>query len=116
MRLHPILGYTKLHTGTDLSVGDGWVYAVDGGVVIKAESNTAYGNMSVIDHGTGGVTTLYAHQASMQVGVGEQVSKGQRIGRIGATGYATGPHLHFEVRLNGQPVDPWPYIENAPPP
>jgi murein DD-endopeptidase MepM/ murein hydrolase activator NlpD len=114
MRLHPILGYTKLHTGADLSVGDGWVYAADTGVVLKAEFNSAYGNMSVIDHGASGVTTLYAHQATMQVRVGDRVTKGQRIGRIGSTGYSTGPHLHFEVRLNGQPVDPWPYIKDAP--
>jgi murein DD-endopeptidase MepM/ murein hydrolase activator NlpD len=116
MRFHPILKYTKLHTGTDLGVGDGWVYAADAGVVIKAEFNSAYGNMTVIDHGTRSLSTLYAHQSSMAVGPGDQVSKGQRIGRIGSTGYSTGPHLHFEVRINGQPVDPWPYIQNAPMP
>jgi len=119
IRFHPILRYTKLHTGTDLSVGDGWVYAADAGVVIQAGFNSAYGNMTVIDHGsTGGhgVTTLYAHQSSMLVQPGDTVTKGQRIGRIGSTGYSTGPHLHFEVRIDGQPVDPWPYIADAPVP
>jgi murein DD-endopeptidase MepM/ murein hydrolase activator NlpD len=116
MRFHPILRYTKLHTGIDIGVGDGWVYAADAGVVIKAEFNSAYGNMTVIDHGTKGISTLYAHQSSMAVGPGARVTKGQRIGRIGSTGYSTGPHLHFEVRINGQPVDPWPYIKDAPMP
>ena len=119
IRFHPILRYTKLHTGTDLSVGDGWVYAADAGVVIQAGFNSAYGNMTVIDHGsTGGhgVTTLYAHQSSMLVQPGDTVTKGQRVGRIGSTGYSTGPHLHFEVRIDGQPVDPWPYIADAPVP
>jgi murein DD-endopeptidase MepM/ murein hydrolase activator NlpD len=119
MRMHPILHYVKLHTGTDFSVADGISYAADDGVVLITEFNVAYGNMTVIDHGTvGGVhmTTLYAHQAAFGVRPGDRVVKGQPIGVIGATGYATGPHLHFEVRINGNPVDPAPFLMNAPPP
>ncbi|HSK27597.1 MAG TPA: M23 family metallopeptidase, partial [Jiangellales bacterium] len=116
-RRHPILGYVKLHTGTDLGRGDGWVYAADDGVVVEARFQTAYGNMTVIDHGRlagRSLTTVYAHQSTFLVAPGTVVRKGQRIGLIGSTGYSTGPHLHFEVRLDGQPVDPWPSIRTAP--
>jgi murein DD-endopeptidase MepM/ murein hydrolase activator NlpD len=119
MRMHPILHYVKLHTGTDFSVADGISYAADDGVVLITEYNVAYGNMTVIDHGTvGGVhmTTLYAHHAAFGVHPGDRVVKGQPIGVIGDTGYATGPHLHFEVRINGEPVDPAPFLKNAPAP
>jgi murein DD-endopeptidase MepM/ murein hydrolase activator NlpD len=77
----------------------------------------AYGNMTLIDHGVvGGVhmTTLYAHQKAFGVKPGDRVTKGQPIGLIGDTGYATGPHLHFEVRIDGAPVDPAPYLVKAP--
>jgi murein DD-endopeptidase MepM/ murein hydrolase activator NlpD len=116
-RLHPILHYVKLHTGEDFGKGDGIVYAADDGVVLITELNTAYGNMTVIDHGTIGglrVTTLYAHQAAFGVHPGDRVRKGQPIGVIGATGYATGPHLHFEVRIDGSPLDPAPFLVRAP--
>jgi murein DD-endopeptidase MepM/ murein hydrolase activator NlpD len=116
-RLHPILGYVKLHTGVDLGRGDGWVYAADDGVVVQARFQTAYGNMTVLDHGSlggRGLTTVYAHQATFLVEPGDVVRKGQRIGLIGSTGYSTGPHLHFEVRLDGRPTDPWPSIRTAP--
>ena len=86
MRMHPILHYVKLHTGTDFSVADGISYAADDGVVLITEYNVAYGNMTVIDHGTvGGVhmTTLYAHQAAFGVHPGDRVVKGQPIGVIG---------------------------------
>jgi murein DD-endopeptidase MepM/ murein hydrolase activator NlpD len=119
MRMHPILHYVKLHTGTDFSVADGISYAADDGVVLITEYNVAYGNMTVIDHGTvGGVhmTTLYAHQAAFGVHPGDRVVKGQPIGVIGDTGYATGPHLHFEVRIDGNPVDPAPFLKSSPPP
>ena len=95
-----------MHTGTDFSAGDGLVYAADDGVVLFTEYNTAYGNMTVIDHGKIGglrMTTLYAHQSAVGVKPGDAVIKGQAIGVIGSTGYATGPHLHFEVRINGEP-------------
>jgi len=113
IRRHPITGVVKLHTGTDLSPGDGYVYAADMGTVVKAEWNRAYGYMTVIDHGHG-VTTLYAHQATMYVRTGDRVGQGIRIGVVGSTGYSTGPHLHFEVRRDGVPVDPWPLIWDAP--
>ncbi|MDQ1629272.1 MAG: hypothetical protein QOI54_3016 [Actinomycetota bacterium] len=117
MRYHPILHYVKLHTGTDFAAADGVAHAADDGVVLLTEYNVAYGNMTVIDHGTIGglhVTTLYAHQSAFAVAPGDRVSKGQVIGLIGATGYATGPHLHFEVRIDGRPTDPAPWIEAAP--
>jgi murein DD-endopeptidase MepM/ murein hydrolase activator NlpD len=119
MRMHPILHYVKLHTGIDFAVADGVSYAADDGVVLLTEFNVAYGNMTVIDHGTvGGVhmTTLYAHQAAFGVRPGDHVVKGQPIGVIGETGYATGPHLHFEVRINGGVVNPAPFLVNAPMP
>ncbi len=109
MRLHPILGYWKLHTGVDFGHGDQTVRAADDGVVIMTAYNTAYGNLTVVDHGyLDGhlVATLYAHQTAFQVKVGQRVRKGQQIGVIGSTGYSTGPHLHFEVRVDGAPVDP----------
>jgi murein DD-endopeptidase MepM/ murein hydrolase activator NlpD len=118
-RMHPILHYVKLHTGIDFAVADGISYAADDGVVLITEFNVAYGNMTVIDHGTvGGVhmTTLYAHQAAFGVRPGDRVIKGQPIGVIGETGYATGPHLHFEVRINGGVVNPAPFLANAPMP
>ena len=115
-RLHPILRYVKLHTGIDFAAGDGIVYAADEGVVLFTEYNEAYGNMTVVDHGSvGGVrmTTLYAHQAAVGVKAGDRVLKGQPIGVIGSTGYATGPHLHFEVRVDGEPLDPGPFLTTA---
>jgi murein DD-endopeptidase MepM/ murein hydrolase activator NlpD len=117
MRLHPILGYVKMHTGLDFARGDGLIYAADSGTVIEAKWNNAYGNMVIIDHGDlhgQRLTTVYAHQRDLIVSPGQRVEKGQVIGNIGATGYATGPHLHFEVRLDGQHTDPSPWIADAP--
>lgn len=116
-RFHPILHYVKVHTGSDFSRGDGLVYAADAGTVLMTELNVAYGNMTVVDHGTIGglrVATLYAHQAAFAVKPGDRVGKGQPIGVIGSTGYSTGPHLHFEVRINGKPLDPAPFLVKAP--
>jgi murein DD-endopeptidase MepM/ murein hydrolase activator NlpD len=113
MRFHPILHYTKLHTGTDFGRADDTVYAADDGVVLFTVANTAYGNMTVIDHGLidgRSITTMYAHQARFLVKEGQRVTKGQPIGVIGATGYATGPHLHFEVRDAGTVEDPMPWL------
>jgi len=115
-RLHPILNYVKVHTGTDLGIGDGVAYAADSGVVLLTEFNVAYGNMTVIDHGKVGglrIATLYAHQSAIGVEPGDPVDKGQAIGIIGSTGYSTGPHLHFEVRVDGEPLDPTPFLEDA---
>ena len=113
MRFHPILHYTKLHTGTDFGRGDDTVYAADDGVVLFTVANTAYGNMTVIDHGLidgKSITTMYAHQARFLVKEGQQVKKGQPIGVIGSTGYSTGPHLHFEVREAGTVANPMPWL------
>lgn len=109
-RLHPVLKYEKLHTGVDIGAGyNANIIAAASGTVITATYNSAYGNYVVIDHG-GGVCTLYAHQSSMAVGVGQYVNAGQVIGYVGSTGYSTGPHLHFEVIVNGSTVDPLGYI------
>lgn len=115
-RLHPILRYVKIHTGLDIGAGDGIAYAADDGVVLFTEFNVAYGNMTVVDHGRIGglrITTLYAHQAAVGVKPGDRVVKGQAIGVIGSTGYSTGPHLHFEVRVNGEPLDPAPFLAGS---
>jgi murein DD-endopeptidase MepM/ murein hydrolase activator NlpD len=116
-RMHPILHYVKIHTGIDFAAADGVAYAADDGVVLITEYNVAYGNMTVIDHGTIGgrhITTMYAHQAAFGVRPGDRVRKGQPIGVIGSTGYATGPHLHFEVRVDGSPIDPAPFLVDSP--
>lgn len=114
MRTHPITGVYKLHTGVDVSapMGANFVAANDG-IVIKAEYNSAYGNMVIIDHG-GGVSTLYAHGSEIMVKVGDYVKRGETVVlKVGSTGYSTGPHAHFEVRLNGVTTDPLPYITNG---
>ncbi len=110
MRTHPITGVYKLHTGTDISAPMGTDFiAANDGVVAKAEYNYAYGNMVMINHG-GGVSTLYAHGSQILVEVGQSVTRGEPILKVGSTGYSTGPHAHFEVRINGQYTDPMPYI------
>lgn len=110
MRTHPITGVYKLHTGTDIVAPLGASFiAVNDGVVVKSEMNTAYGNMIMINHG-GGVSTLYAHGQERLVEVGQEVKRGDEVLKVGSTGYSTGPHAHFEVRINGQYVDPIPYI------
>jgi murein DD-endopeptidase MepM/ murein hydrolase activator NlpD len=113
MRYHPILHYTKLHTGIDFGHDDNVIQAADDGVVIMTVFNRAYGNMTVIDHGTidgRHITTFYGHQSRFLVKEGQRVKKGDVIGVIGATGYATGPHLHFEVRDDGAVEDPAPWL------
>jgi len=108
-RIHPIFHVRKFHTGIDIGVGYGTpIHAADGGRVIYATWMTGYGNTTIIDHGSG-ISTLYAHQSSILISSGS-VTKGQVIGYVGATGYATGPHLHFEVRINGNPVNPLGYL------
>jgi murein DD-endopeptidase MepM/ murein hydrolase activator NlpD len=105
-RYHPVLHRTRMHTGVDIGAGHGSaIYAADGGEVIFAGYRNGYGNTVLVDHG-GGVVTLYGHCSSLGVSVGQSVRKGQVIARVGSTGLATGPHLHFEVRRNGTPVDP----------
>ena len=113
MRTHPITGVYKLHTGVDISapMGANFIAANDG-IVTKAGYNSAYGNMVIIDHG-GGVSTLYAHGSEILVQVGQTVKRGEVVLKVGSTGYSTGPHAHFEVRLNGVVTDPMPYITNG---
>jgi murein DD-endopeptidase MepM/ murein hydrolase activator NlpD len=109
-RMHPIFHTRKFHTGIDIAAPYGApIHAADGGTVIYAAAMSGYGNVIVIDHG-GGLSTLYAHQSSFAVGPGSTVSRGQVIGYVGMTGYTTGPHLHFEVRVHGAPVDPLAYL------
>lgn len=109
-RIHPILGYSKLHTGVDLSASTGVdVLAADGGTVIKSRYNSSYGNYVAIDHGNG-MVTLYAHMSQRLVSVGQTVSAGQVIGKVGSTGNSTGPHLHFEVMVNGSYQNPMSYF------
>ncbi len=109
-RVHPIFGTQRLHTGIDIGAdyGDA-IRAADGGVVIHADWMGGYGNAVIIDHGNG-ISTLYAHNSQLLVDEGQTVAKGQTVARCGSTGYSTGPHLHFEVRQNGSPVNPLNYL------
>lgn len=110
MRVHPITGVYKLHTGIDIPAPIGTNFlAANEGIVVKASYNSAYGNMVMVDHG-GGVSTLYAHGDEIMVTLGQTVKKGDVVLKTGNTGNSTGPHAHFEVRINGTPVDPLPYV------
>jgi murein DD-endopeptidase MepM/ murein hydrolase activator NlpD len=105
-RIHPILKVKKLHTGMDFGAPSGTkIVAANDGTVIKAGWNNSYGYMVMIDHG-GGIVTLYAHNSSLVVKTGDVVSRGQLISYSGSTGMSTGPHLHFEVRVNGEYQNP----------
>jgi murein DD-endopeptidase MepM/ murein hydrolase activator NlpD len=110
-RTHPIFGDSRLHTGVDIGAPYGSsVFAASGGSVVFAGTMSGYGNAIVVDHG-GGVATTYNHLSGFSVSGGASVSRGQTIGSVGCTGYCTGPHLHFEVRIGGSPVDPMPYLQ-----
>ncbi len=109
-RMHPILRKRKFHTGIDISAGMGTpIAASDYAVVIFSGRNGGYGLMITLDHGAG-ISTVYAHCSRLLVTKGQTVSKGQTIAKVGSTGLSTGPHLHFEVRKDGVPVDPLNYI------
>ncbi len=110
LRMHPILGYSRMHSGVDMSAAHGQeIKAGASGRVILASVYGGYGNTIIVDHG-GGMTTLYAHQSAFNVSYGDQVGAGDIIGYVGSTGLSTGPHLHFEVRLFGTPVNPADYL------
>lgn len=109
-RIHPIHGYSLMHNGVDMNGDTGQpIAAAASGTVIFAGVKGGYGNSVMIDHG-GGMVTLYAHQSKMAVTAGDSVTSGQTIGYVGSTGVSTGPHLHFEVRINGNPVNPARYL------
>lgn len=109
-RVHPIFGTTIYHSGMDIGVDYGTpIHAADSGTVIYSGWISGYGNAVIIDHG-GGVQTLYGHNQSLNVSEGESVSKGSVIAYAGSTGNSTGPHCHFEVRVNGEPADPMAYL------
>lgn len=111
-RIHPIYHVNKLHTGIDIggaAYGAPFV-AADDGTVILARYYGGYGNCVIIDHG-GGISTLYGHGSAIYVKEGQKVKRGQNVLAIGSSGVSTGKHAHFEVRVNGNPVDPLPYIK-----
>lgn len=109
-RVHPILGTVRMHNGVDMHADYGTpIKAGAAGEVVWAGWREGYGNTVIIDHGNQ-YATLYAHQSVVHVGLGETVSAGQTVGEVGSTGLSTGPHLHFEVRLLGVPVDPVPHL------
>jgi murein DD-endopeptidase MepM/ murein hydrolase activator NlpD len=111
MRRHPILGVVRMHTGIDLVAPYGaLVKAGDGGQIIQAGYDGGYGYSIMVYHG-GGFATVYGHLSRILVAVGQNVSRGQVIGLVGATGLATGPHLHFEVRINGAAQNPLEYLQ-----
>ena len=110
-RLHPVLGVVRPHDGIDISAPSGAnVIAAGDGTVIYSGWNSGYGNCIMIDHG-GGYVTLYGHASSLLVSKGDKVARGQSIMKIGMTGLATGPHLHFEVEINGTAVEPTQYLK-----
>lgn len=110
-RTHPVTGQQKLHTGTDFGSSYGTpVKASKGGKVVLSGTYGGYGNTVIIDHG-GGIQTLYAHNSSLVVKSGQTVKQGDVISKVGSTGVSTGPHLHFELRVNGTPQNPMNYIK-----
>ncbi|MBE3519472.1 MAG: peptidoglycan DD-metalloendopeptidase family protein [Firmicutes bacterium] len=109
-RIHPILGDARFHAGIDIAAGYGTpIRAAEDGRVLVARYEGGYGNYVVLDHG-GGISTVYAHCQSLLVKVGQEVTRGQVIAKVGSTGLSTGPHLHFEVRVQGQPTNPLNYL------
>lgn len=109
-RTHPIFGNARFHSGLDIGGDYGMpIHAAQSGIVIEAGWIGGYGNTIMIEHG-GGIVTLYGHNESLAVGVGQYVNQGDVIAYCGSTGNSTGPHCHFEVRVGGEPVSPWDYL------
>lgn len=113
MRYHPTLYVWRMHSGIDIGGADYGtdILAADGGVVSVATYGSGYGNYVMINHGNG-IMTLYAHMSKYYVSVGDVVKQGDVIGAVGSTGVSTGPHIHFEIRINGSTVDPLQYFSN----
>lgn len=112
-RRHPIFGVRSMHSGIDLAAPRGTaIKASEGGLVIYAGWYGGYGRVVIVDHSKG-YTTLYAHLDRIAVNVGDRISQGKTVGYEGATGYATGPHLHFEIRSNGKPQNPVYYLKES---
>ena len=110
-RSNPISGKRELHSGLDLKATYGTdIVAAESGTVIYSGNRGGYGKTVIIDHG-GGMTTLYGHNSQLVVSTGQQVTRGQVIAKAGSTGYSTGVHAHFEVRINGKTTDPAPYLQ-----
>jgi murein DD-endopeptidase MepM/ murein hydrolase activator NlpD len=113
-RLDPFSGEGAFHTGVDVAADYGEpVHVTADGVVISAETHAGYGRVVVVDHGFG-TTTLYAHLSSYAVVAGTHVRRGEVIGYAGISGRSTGPHVHYEVRVNNAPVNPWRYMKTLP--
>ena len=109
-RIHPVLGVKSMHTGIDIPAPTGTpAVAVDSGTVISAGYQGSYGNTVMIRHDNG-LVSLYAHNSALVVSVGDRVEKGQVVSKIGSTGRSTGPHLHFEIRVNGTAQNPLNYL------
>ncbi len=109
-RIHPVYGTRKLHAGLDVGAPGGTpITATSAGIVIFAGWRGGYGNTVIVDHG-GGVTSLYAHMSQIGIAENATVNRGDVLGLVGATGTATGNHLHFEIRVGGEPTDPAPYL------
>ncbi len=113
-RVHPIFHSRRFHSGIDFGAGRGTpIHAADGGTVIHAGWQGGYGKAVIINHGSSrghNLSTLYGHMSRVAVRAGQHVSKGQVVGYVGSTGFSTGPHLHFEVRQNGKPVNPMGFL------
>lgn len=111
-RSSPISGKSEFHTGVDLKATMGTdIVAAEAGTVIFSGNKGGYGKTIIIDHGNG-ISTLYAHNSQLVVSVGQTVQRGQVVSKAGTTGYSTGVHLHFEVRINGKHTNPLPYISS----
>jgi murein DD-endopeptidase MepM/ murein hydrolase activator NlpD len=113
-RLDPFSGEGAFHTGVDVSADYGAsVHATADGIITIAENHAGYGRLVVIDHGFG-ITTWYAHLSSFSAIAGARVKRGEVVGYTGISGRSTGPHVHYEVRVNNAPVNPWRYMRSTP--